>query len=504
MRLSKKTLPSAFCLSPSAASALWTASLFCFFYSAILRAESLSETSSLSSSSADYNGNTLVLKGKVVLDHGLGKMTSEEASLQRQESGKDFPFSLIHLQKEVLLKLPSQAELRCESADLDFVTLKGILLAKEKDKVTYTDTQQHKVRLMSDRIDMEIAKSGHDGKKTAYEPTSILAQGDLIVDYAKGFTLRADHALYRRGNAQERETITAYPKDAESVCHLTHEGDLIDADLVHFDLTTSLLSLHHPQGTLLSSLVPHLQKSEISFSSDKLLWDHENNRLTFTGKVHLQEASLGTIETDDFLEITQAKNTAKGKRLLQSIRSQGTTHFHYHDLSTQTTHELIAHGPFTLDQEHLRITIESPESEGAVSSEQQIYYREAEIAIYANRATIEYTLVGNSLQPVSLTLKGNVRLFSHDPERPALCGLSDRIAYSPSTRTLILAADPHHRVLFWDEQQGMRMSSQEIHITQDLETKQRAIKGVGHVKFAFTAEEQTLLHKLFPLYKVIQ
>ena len=43
------------------------------------------ETGSVSSTNASYDGTALVLTGHVILDHGLGKMTAEEASLQRQE-----------------------------------------------------------------------------------------------------------------------------------------------------------------------------------------------------------------------------------------------------------------------------------------------------------------------------------------------------------------------------------------------------------------------------------
>ena len=39
----------------------------------------------LSSSSAAYDGNALVLSGQVSLDHGLGKMRAEQAVLEKQE-----------------------------------------------------------------------------------------------------------------------------------------------------------------------------------------------------------------------------------------------------------------------------------------------------------------------------------------------------------------------------------------------------------------------------------
>ena len=465
------------------------------FLTTTLFAEPLSESTSLSSESADYNGNTLILKGQVVLDHGLGKMMAEQAFLEKQEAGKDFPFSFIRLQNQVSVQMPNRSELQCETADLDFVALKGVLYPKDQDKVTYIDNENQNVRLMSDKIELEMSKAGFDGKKTAYAVQSLFANGDVIIDYAKVFTLRADHAHYTKGDKQQG-IITAHPKENMS-CRLMHEGDLIEANTIRFDLGSSKLSFDHPKGVLNTPLVPDVQKGEISFSSDLLLWDHLKNTLVLKGKVHIQEPSLGKIDSDGAIQIIQAKN--KGKRTLKSIRSNGKTVLEYEDAG-KVAHKLVAHGPFFLDSDHLRVSIESPEN--ALTKKLQIAYNEAELAVFADKAFLEYALVDESLQPVSLTLKGNVRLFSHDRNQPAFCGLSDRVVFSPATKTLILSADPSKKVLFWDEGQGLHVSSQEIHVTQDPATKQKAVKGIGNVKFAFTPEEDTMLHQHFSFYKV--
>jgi hypothetical protein len=105
------------------------------------------DSGTISSEGASYDGNALILKGQVLLDHGLGKMQAEEAILQKQEVGKDFPFSLIHLEKEVVLKLSQNGELKCEKADLDFGSLKGMLTSSRR--VTYTDVLKRKKREIS-------------------------------------------------------------------------------------------------------------------------------------------------------------------------------------------------------------------------------------------------------------------------------------------------------------------------------------------------------------------
>jgi len=460
-------------------------------------ANSIEESTSLSSASADYNGNTLILKGNVILDHGLGKMGAEQAFLEKQEPGKDFPFSFIRLHKEVNIELMEQATLKCDTADFDFLSLKGKLLAKELGKVIYTNSPSQ-IRLMSDDIQVEMEKKEFDGKKTVYDLEKIHANGDIIVDYAQTFTLRADRALYQKTDTQR--SVTVYPGDLNKLCHLSHEGDEIMAPLIYIDLNQSLLSLQQPKGKLLSSLALQIEKSEISFTANQLLWNHLKNILSLQGAVHIEEPSIGTIESDGVIQIAQIK--MQGKRLIQSIRSQGKTILTYKEPSTQSTHQLINHGSFHLDREHMRLSLESPLVNGKVPNDKQLSYKEAETAVFADKAILEYALVEGTLQPISLLLKGNVRMTASEDLQPNLCGLSDRVIFSPATKTLILSAHPNKKVLFWDEEQGLSLSSQEIHITEDPSTHKRSIKGIGNVKFAFSNEENSLLQKIFPNYKL--
>ena len=171
------------------------------------------ESGSLSSADASYDGNSLVLTGHVVLDHGLGKMTAEEASLQRQEAGKDFPFSLIQLRKDVLLALKNSAQISCGSADLDFTALKGVLHPSENSKVVYSDQIKKKkggetvaLKLSGQLVELNFSKQSHDGKKTEYEVQNILAKDDVVINYADTFELSAGQALYRKELANDKSS----------------------------------------------------------------------------------------------------------------------------------------------------------------------------------------------------------------------------------------------------------------------------------------------------------
>lgn len=490
--------------------------LFALLLAAPLMANApeIPDSGSLSSSDASYDGNSLVLTGHVVLDHGLGKMTAEEASLQRQEAGKDFPFSLIQLRKDVLLALKNSAQISCGSADLDFTALKGVLQPSENGKVVYTDQIKKKrgeaspFKLMGQYVQLNFLKQAHEGKKTEYEIDNILAKEDVVIDYAGDFQLYADQALYRKELSRDYKSskkefqgiVTAYPKDEQTQCRLTHLGDEIYADMVDFDLINSKISLLHPKGVLAAAVIPHLQKGEMRFQADHLYWDQIKNTLTLKGQIALDENALGTLCAEDEIQITQT--AIKGKHLLKAIHAQGPSTLVYKD-PYNAAHRLVSSGSIDFNRDKLRATIDSLEKEGAVPQDNQLYYEEEEFAVYADNASLEYSIAGDVLQPSSLTLTGNIRLFSHDPKKPMRCGLADRLNYSLTTKTLILSANPGKKVLFCDESQGMRLSAPEVHITYDAESKQQQVKGIGAVQFAFTADEQNKIQQLLPFLKRI-
>lgn len=472
----------------------------CFSMMALAASEP-SEPGAVSSTNAAYDGNALLLTGHVVLDHGLGKMTAEEASLQRQEIGKDFPFSVIALRKDVRLALKNSAELLCERADLDFNALTGVLHAKEEGKVVYSDTYKKKKEtlpftLAGRRIELLFAKQGEEGKKSEYDIETILVKEDVDIDYARTFQLHAGHALYRKPSSLSSESkefqgvITAYPSE-EGRCRLMHGADLIDADTIDLDMAHSTLSLLQPKGQLASTLVK-TQTEPMQFTADQLAWDHVTGTLVLNGHVFVQEAALGTINAQEQLELTY--KTLKGKQVLKGMQTRGHTSLTYLDPSFTRPHKLICHGKMQIDRDKLLATLDSPE-------EQQLYYEEEEIGVFANHATLEYIETDERLKPISLQLKGSIRLFSHDPKQPPRCGLADRLHYSLSTRTLILSANPGSNVLFWDEVQGLHMSASEVHILIDEESKERIVKGVGKVRLTLTAEEQSHLKQLFPHYR---
>lgn len=458
----------------------------------------ISDSGSVSSANASYDGNALVLKGQVVLDHGLGKMEAEEAILQRQEMGKDFPFSLIHLQKDVLLLLKNSSSLKCETADLDFVTLKGTLLSN--DKVVYTDTLKKKkgahalFRLLSKAVDLQFSKKGEVSQKTAFDIDTIFAKEGVQIEYAESFTIFADHGIYRRGEIDFKKTefqnnVSLYPKDNATFCRLSHGEDSVDARSIDLDLVHSRIVLANPKGVIHSLLIPEIPNQELCFSANTLFWDHLKNTIILKGNIALNEPSLGTLSSEDELQLVQ-----KGKQLM-SIKTKGKTTLKY-----LNAHHLTCFGVMNIDREKLQATGNSPLVDGIVPEGKQIFYQEGEIGAFSDRAQIEYSAHENSFQPVSISLKGDVKISSHDANH---LGIADRLTYSPTTRTFILSANPGKKVVFINKEENLKMSAQEVHVTQDPSTKKQTVKGIGNVQLTLTVEEEALMQKLFKLNQTL-
>ncbi len=447
------------------------------------------DTGTISSSNASYDGNALILKGQVLLDHGLGKMQAEEAVLQKQEAGKEFPFSLIHLEKDVTLSLQQNGELKCEKADLDFSILKGFLTSSKR--VSYADTLKRKrgkptsFQLVSQAIDLQFTKKS-DQPKTIYDVQNILARDNVELTYANDYILFTDAIFYQKElvNPAGTEFQSHLSSQGKQKCKLVHVADTIEADHFDLDVVHNKLVMTNPQGVL-----PSLSKGEVRFTAKELLWDHDRNTLVLKGNPAVQEPNLGTLISDKEIFLFQ-----KDKNLV-GFKSFGKT-----TLTYLNNHQLISHGILNFDRERNVGNVESPVVNGVVPENLQLSYQEGEMSVLADKATIEYNEENGTFQPISVSLNGHVKISSSNADKAARFGLADRVTYSPTTRTFILGADPGKKVVFVNDEDNLKISAQEVHITQDPTTKKQTIKGLGNVQLALTAEEQASLNKYFGHY----
>ncbi|MDN3509025.1 MAG: hypothetical protein P0S93_03265 [Candidatus Neptunochlamydia sp.] len=77
----------------------------------------------LSADAINYDSNDLVLKGNITLNHDLGQMKGEVATINKGELSLEF--SSIHLENNVSIFLESQGKLFSDEAFFDFQTMIG-------------------------------------------------------------------------------------------------------------------------------------------------------------------------------------------------------------------------------------------------------------------------------------------------------------------------------------------------------------------------------------------
>ena len=458
----------------------------------------IENSSLLSSTTASFDGNSLILQGHVLLDHAIGKLGAERAILQKQEQGKEFPFSVIELEKDVSVALRNQASVSCDEAHFDFTALKGALIGLQDHFVRYQDTflQEGKKQsfvITSKSADM-IMQRVETPKGLEYDVQTIIANDEATFAYGDRFKVNCDQAVYDPKILQKR-MLTASPASDKGVCNFEYKEGKMAAKKFEVSIDSGEVFADSPHGYFLPA-----PNEKLLFQSQKMAWNQNEQIIMLEQNVEVVDPIFGNLFAKEKLLLFH--NSKKGKKSFHTIQTRGHATLTYKEQKKQAVHTLTSFGTIKLDRDRGNVLVESPVQNGLVPTGMQILYREESMTISSDRANMEYSNTGTSFQPISVTLKGNIRLYTEDQNRPVRCALADRVNYSPSTRTFILAANPGKKVLLWDETETLQIAAQEIHITQEADSEKESIKGVGNVSFSFSQEENRLLRKLFPNFQL--
>jgi len=451
------------------------------------------EEKTVSAVHASYEDNTLILKENVKVQHELGVLTSEQAALYRKDHNKDLPFSFIQLEDHVQILCKNQASLRCDTAKLDFVSLQGSLLAIPQHQIcchALSGKKHVPLTLKSNHADIRMAKCSSD---TDYLCKEIVAHDKVSLSYASEFTILSDHAEYQKGSEDPSlfdGILLASPTFPHLYTQLTYHDEIINATEIKLDLNAHLLQIQSPKGSLPSSLFSKKQRGQLFFSAQHLSWNHEHKIITLEGNVTLQESHFGSLHAKNHVIITQSAR--EDGVAIESIHVQD------HSILEQGDTHLTTHGTLHVDGARCQIVASSPRIHGKVPLEQRLIYRNTDMQLYADCAVLEYTEPLYEL--ASLMFQGQVSIKSLDNAKTKRFALSDRILYTPDTKTIVLSAYKGKQVLFWDEEQALTISAKEVHIIQDGSMQKPEIRGIGNVRLQFTSEESRELKSHFPSF----
>ncbi len=435
----------------------------------ILAVSSTIDPGSIASNHASYDGSALYLEGEVSLQHGFGTMKAEKAVLTREEEQEEFPFTHIELSDGVKLALSTDAHMECEKAAFDFSTLQAALTSSKQ--VHYTDWIRKEGRatffeLLTPHLDLQLSKD----PQGTYDIKQGHARQGVHLTYDRLYHLQTESVLYSKS-----EAATHLASDGISPCVWTYQNDQIDAAQFDLNLTDQELHLKQSAGSLAS-----FSKGTLQFSAHDLLWKQADNHLLLQGTPHIQESSLGAITSDTEIDLTLRDHT------VHHLKTTGLT-----TLTSLKGHRLKTQGTLEIDGEHHLATVRSS------TPDTQLLYEEEEMTLCADEAQIHYRQDDQGLHPALLELQGRITIFSQEKEGPSRRGIADLLTYDPNTRTCILKALPGQKVLFTRDQDELRISSPEVHITYNPVSKEQEIRGIGHVVFSLTPEEQHCLNQVF-------
>jgi hypothetical protein len=443
-----------------------------FLFSSIFAEENYT----IASEKASFDGNTLSLSNNIQIEHTLGKLCAKEAFLEDADK-KDFR---LHLKGDVALFLKTGAVLKSEDATFDSNSSK-ITFSSLKTKVSFEDTilsknnKKNKITLSCHNIDC-LFSNFKTFEKTSLKDISYLSFLDDVHLTYDDFNFFGEKATLQKDELNN-SIILFYPKK-DGLCHFQYEKNQIETLFAKINLKEKNLFLEKPKGLLSSD------DKSIFFSCNTLKWQNFNQNLFLEGDVFIDYKENGFLKSD---AVTLVKNSQKND--ISKILAQGKTNISLVNKNNEVTSELSCNGTIELDNEKGYILAINSQK-----NEDQLIFQDGMLTLSAKKASLSYT-PAHKLQNV--LLEDNVRFIYHQKDAKIGCGIANKVFYDPSSKEIVLSSLDKKKVLFWQDDDSIRLSAKEIHISQK---DKDSIKGIGDVRFAFNFEEEKLIKEIFSRY----
>lgn len=452
--------------------------LFLFLYITTVFAEELSPFLNVEADLFKCSQDTIEMCGHVFVEHEMGKIKAEQITTSLKNH-----FSRVYLKDQVEILLKDKGWLSCVSASVDTIKKEGlfcgILPANAAiycdPPLTFYAGQFHASLLTEETIHTIDSIVGTQDIKILYQP-----------EEKTSFEAKGNELHYQRLENGGIATILG-------ACTLSDQkGSRIFSNQMVLRLPEKTIALLMPKGTLFP------QQKTLSFSSDLLVWDSSKNNLTLEKNVIIQDKMLGTLTTDQHVNIQM-----NDKNVCKSIECQGLSVLNHLDNENKYTHTIVCHGQIYIDQENKTTFLNSPTlSNGTVLQDSQVYFHDPFGKIHANTLTIYYRDVQGKILPEKVILEGNVKIdseFQETEEAVKQYALADKAEYLVENKQLMLSSNAPSRVLFYDSIHQLQVSAPALYIRRDQVTQKESIQGVGDVRFQFVNDELAQMLEKFQL-----
>lgn len=306
----------------------------------------------------------------------------------------------------------------------------------------------------------------------------IIKAGEALFEKTKNSILKADlqkgvNLLLTNGASLKSEKAKLDLLSKNMLFYSDKEGSdfQYNNDKVH-SLSTSInlknkeIRLEKPKGTINEFL------EASNFSADTFILNNREKKALLQNHVILCKEGLGTLESEQ-IELSKPDK--------QAISIGKTT-------LISPNFSISCDGRVILDD--IKKTI-------FVKADNQLTLKDEKIMVFADRALFFYK---NNFQVEKIILDGNIRFMSNYISNTTSYGTADKINYFPPIKEIYLLSNPGKKVLFWQEDNSLTLSANEIQISKDKLTNKEVIKGIGKVRFSFNFEEDKFLHEIFSKY----
>ena len=389
----------------------------------------------ISSDHISFNGDILLLDGKVKLSSPLGTLTSAFARLKKESRATDLIFSKAILKENVHIFLKKNGHITCDLARLDFSTLLGDLNAFT-GYVTYEE-KKRPLSIIARAINFKMIRAPD------FDIDNLIAIGFARASINNLYTLTAERMSYHKFIKRAPEGILRAYHNPEFLS----ENLQLRAYSMMLDLRTFYLQMTSVDGTIVS------EGDTLSFVCGRLSYDLKKNSALLKDQAIVYSPKIGLLEAKE--EISIHKNML-GK--VDSVKTKGPMTYRHlgHTLSTA--------GKLHLNQMTGTLTVE----------EGELCYENETFSVYSNRGKIEYS-EGIDL----VNLEGDILVLLHKSEGRIERALCDYLTYKPHEHLLRLVAKPGNKVHLWNEEESLEFMADEIELSNEGD---RAVHCIGPSK----------------------
>ena len=324
---------------------------------------------------ADYDGESLYLKGHVFVEHGIGQLSAESAILTQSKEESRHPLENVDLHKGIYIELVDGASLRCETAKINYLKLHGALEGgKHNPYVIYHDLGMSKengrprtpLSLSSLKMQLKLNELPDDTQELSHSVDTISADGDVKVQYDNRYILSSDEAVYQRKTIEPTKEnpwpglITLKSKNGLRRCHLKRdESDSLFATKITVDSSGKRIHLDNVDGSVRAQdVIDHV--TQIHFESQTAYWDQIENFIELKKNVKVSLEGIGKLSTHNKVELHYTEKD--DVREFTTIQSIGDTSLTYFDPTFNQTRKMHCYEAIHIDNQSLEATLLSPQT----------------------------------------------------------------------------------------------------------------------------------------------